>query len=140
VVANIVIRFLTNDDSVQSPIAYQFFKKAVHENLTLIFYPLVVAECCYVLESKRYGYTKDEVAEKLRQLVLSSNIRTIEMETIQASLQAYSQHNVDFTDAFLAASVNNSFDVHATITWNRKDFNRLSTEFYAPEDIISAIE
>jgi hypothetical protein len=29
--------------------------------LTLVLHPLVIAECCWVLESKRYGYMKEKI-------------------------------------------------------------------------------
>ncbi len=138
--ANVIVRFLTNDDPVQSPAAFQLFKKAIEKNLTFILHPLVIAECCYVLESKRYSHTKKEIAENLSQLIASSNIKTVEMDIILAALVEYCKQNVDITDAFLAVSVNHSNDLHATITWNYKDFRRLSTEFYTPEDIITKKE
>ncbi len=133
---NVIIRFLTNDDEIQSPQAFQLFKKTIEEDLTLVLHPLVIVECCYILQSKRYGYTKEEVKENLFRLIASSNIKTIEKEIVEKALEAFSKHNVDFTDAYIAVTVNLSQDLHSTITWNKKDFKRLSTEFYKPEDIL----
>ncbi|MGG5252697.1 PIN domain-containing protein [Neobacillus sp. SM06] len=114
--ANVIVRFLTNDDPVQSPAAFQLFKKAIEKNLTFMLHPLVIAECCYVLESKRYSHSKKEIAENLSQLIASANIKTLEMDIVLGALVEYCKQNVDFTDAFLAVSVNQNAELSATIT------------------------
>lgn len=135
--ANIIIRFLTNDDATQSPKAYRLFERAVEGELTLLLHPLIVAECCCVLESKRYGYSKKEIADTFNQIISASGIKTIEKETIQKALFGYSNDNVDFVDAFLSAVVEGSKEIHSTVTWNVKDFRKLGAEFYTPEEILT---
>ncbi len=50
--ANIIIRFLTNDDDIQSPLVFKIFEKAVRHEFTLILSPIIVAECTWVLLSR----------------------------------------------------------------------------------------
>lgn len=136
---NLIIRFLTNDDEVQSPIAYSLFEMATKGQITLVLAPLVIAECCWVLESKRYAYSKDEIASKLGLLINANGIKPLEKELIQNALFIYSTHNVDFVDAYLRSYVDHS-DLHAVITWNVKDFKRFRGEYYTPEQILSGLE
>lgn len=134
--ANIIVRFLTNDDEIQSPIAYRLFEKAVNEELSLVLHPLVIAECCWVLESKRYGYKKEEIAERLKQLVEAPCIKTIDKEIVLQALMNYGQHRVDFTDAYLVSFIQHSPSVQAVITWNEKDLKKLEGEYYLPDRIV----
>lgn len=132
--ANIIIRFLTNDDEKQSPLAYKVFEKAVNRELTLVLSPLIIAECTWVLQMKRYDYTKRQIAEKIIQLISSPGIKAIEEDVILGALKEYGKHNVDFIDAYLSnlALKNN----HPIVTWNKKDFEKLYCEYYLPENLI----
>lgn len=132
--ANIIIRFLTNDDEKQSPLAYKVFEKAVNRELTLVLSPLIIAECTWVLQMKRYDYTKRQIAEKIIQLISSPGIKAIEEDVILGALKEYGKHNVDFIDAYLSnlALKNN----HPVLTWNKKDFEKLYCEYYLPESLI----
>lgn len=132
--ANIIIRFLTNDDEKQSPLAYKVFEKAVNRELTLVLSPLIIAECTWVLQMKRYDYTKRQIAEKIIQLISSPGIKAIEEDMILRALKEYEKHNVDFIDAYLSnLSLKNN---HPVLTWNKKDFEKLYCEYYLPESLI----
>ncbi|NNV06136.1 PIN domain-containing protein [Geobacillus sp. C56-T2] len=133
---NIIIRFLTNDDQEQSSIAYRLFEKAVNGELLFLLHPLVVAECCWVLESKRYGYAKEEIASKLKQMIEASCVKTIDQEVVEKALDDYARCGVDFADAYLSALTRHTSSIQGIITWNEKDFRRLGGECYLPESII----
>lgn len=133
--ANIIIRFLTNDDTIQSPAAYQIFKKAVEGELELVLSPIIVAECTWVLQMKRYGYTKKEIADKFIAMILSPGINTLDKETTLRALRDYSAHNVDFIDAYLSATSILGETNFQILTWNKKHFKRLGCEFYTPEQL-----
>ncbi|MDE3840654.1 PIN domain nuclease [Bacillus methanolicus] len=134
--ANAIVRFLTNDDPKQSPVAYRLFEKATKGEIQLVLTPLVITECCWVLQSKRYGYSKAEIAEKLSLIISANGIKTTEKEIVQKALFNYSTHNVDFVDAYLSATAQFS-EVNSIITWNEKDFKRLGVEFYTPEQVLN---
>lgn len=133
--ADVIIRFLTNDDEIQSPLAYNVFEKAVHGDFTLVISPLILAECVWVLQMKRYGYSKKNIANRFTQLILSPGIKSLEEEITLKTLQDFSQHNVDFIDAYLsnASLLDNKYPI---VTWSKKDFNRLGCEFYTPESLV----
>ncbi|MCF6093255.1 PIN domain-containing protein [Microaerobacter geothermalis] len=133
--ANIIIRFLANDDQNQSPIAYSLFEKATKGEVVLHLSPMIVAECSWVLQSKRYGYSKIEIAERLLVLIQAKGIKAEEKEILIQSLKYYSELNVDFIDAYLAVYSKVS-DVRKVITWNKKHFKKLDVEVYSPKEIV----
>ncbi|WP_049777089.1 PIN domain-containing protein [Geobacillus sp. Y412MC52] len=133
---NIIIRFLTNDDEEQSLVAYRVFEKAVNGEFAFLLHPLVVAECCWMLESKRYGYTKGEIASKLKQIMEASCVKTIDKEVVGKALDDYARCSVDFADAYLSALAQHTSSIQGIITWNEKDFRRFGVECYMPESII----
>lgn len=133
---NVVIRFLTKDHEAQSPLAYKLFERAANGELGLYLSPFIVAECCCVLGSTRYGYDKQEISKQLRTMIQAKGIKTEEKESVLKALKDYEEQNVDFIDALLAAHVGKTA-VKAVVTWNRKHFKRLDIEFYTPEEILS---
>lgn len=134
--ANVIVRFLTNDDEIQSPRAYELFERAVNGEFVFVLSPLIVAECTWVLSNKRYGYTKAEIAEKFNVIISSPGIKTIEKDMTLKALSGYSLHNVDFIDAYLGVMAQFT-DINHVVTWNVKDFKRLGVEFYTPEHLLN---
>ena len=134
---NLIIRFLTNDDPVQSPIALEVFKGVVNGKITLILTSHIIAECCWVLESSRYQYTPRDIASKLSQIIESPGIKVDEKEVLLTSLEAYQSKNVDFIDGYLSTLA--SKNKKSILTWNKKHFKRLAGEFYSPEAVIESI-
>lgn len=92
----------------------------------------MVAECCWVLQSKRYGYTPKDIANKLNQLVSANGIKTREKEIVALALVNYGRHTADFVDTYLGTATQLG-DVKPIITWNAKDFDRLGAEHYPTE-------
>lgn len=133
--ANVIIRFLTNDDNVQSPVAFQVFQKAVNGEFDLILTPMIVAECTWVLQMKRYGYTKSEIADKFTKMILSPGVKTLDKDRTLKALKDYSEHNVDFIDAYLSAISILDNTNYQILTWNKKHFRRLGCAFNTPEEL-----
>ena len=133
--ANVIIRFLTNDDDIQSPLAYKVFERAAQQEYNLVLSPIIIAECTWVLQMKRYGYKKKEIANIFKQLILSPGIKTQEEEITLKSLSDFSTCNVDFIDAYLSSTslLEKNYPI---VTWNKRDFNRLGCEFYLPENLV----
>lgn len=132
---NVVIRFLTNDDEEQSPVAFEIFKKAVNEDLVLEIDPCVISECVYVLSSKRYGYSKEIIAENLSKIIESPGVKATSKDAVLTALHTYSNANIDYTDAYLAAIA--AGRAIPCLTWNSKHFKKCSNvEHYTPEQIL----
>ncbi|KKR85952.1 MAG: PilT protein domain protein [Candidatus Woesebacteria bacterium GW2011_GWB1_41_10] len=65
---NIILRYLVKDDESLYDEAKNIFKKAEDGKRKLLVKVVVIAECCYVLESF-YKKTRDEVAESMEVLL-----------------------------------------------------------------------
>lgn len=100
--ANVLVRFLVQDDPKQSPAATALFAKAECGDVRLHLDALVVAETVYVLIG-RYGRSRAEVASVLLALIQNAGIETMELDMVTDALQRFAAFNVDFSDAWLAA-------------------------------------
>jgi predicted nucleic acid-binding protein len=100
--ANVLIRFLVQDDPKQSAAATALFAKAERREILLHLDPLVVAETIYVLIG-HYDRTRAEVVSVLLALIQNAAITTQDEATVIDALHRFASHNVDFSDAWLAA-------------------------------------
>lgn len=132
---NVIVRFLTNDDPEQSPKALEIFQKVVNQEITLTLTPMVIVECTWVLGMKRYGYSHEQIGDKLKTIVQFPGIKTVEEDVVLKALQEYSTNRIDFVDAYLAA-LSSKID-EPCLTWNVKDFKKCSNiEIYRPDEIL----
>src|SRR5579872_484988 len=100
--ANVLLRFLVQDDPKQSPAATALLKKAENHEVLLHLDGLTVAETVYVLIG-RYGRSRTEVVNSLLALIQNAGIMTEEATVVTDALQRFGATNVDFLDAWLAA-------------------------------------
>ena len=111
--ANVLLRFLRNDDPVQSPRAKALLALAQQGEVVLAVSVLTMAEVFYALRAS-YKVSRPAAAELLSQL-LRANVLEIEQETIVAdALARVGAANVDMGDAVLAAQAAASGDAIAT--------------------------
>jgi predicted nucleic-acid-binding protein len=100
--ANVLVRFLVQDDPKQSPAATALFEKAERREALLHLDSLVVAECVYVLMG-RYGRSRTEVVNVLLAIIQNVGVETAEANVVTDALQRFGAIHVDFPDAWLAA-------------------------------------
>lgn len=132
---NVVIRHITGEPEHQSEIVRQIMQRVDDGTYILHIHPIVIAECCYVLEIV-YGFEKSAIVQALQTFLTSKGIETAEKASVERGLTAYEQKNVDFEDAYLAA-VAHSSSVTAVLTFDHKHFKRLEGEIYTPKDLVS---
>lgn len=101
--ANVVLRFLRNDDPSQSPAAARLFANAKAKKVCLVISAVTVAETFYVL-ARVYGHTKPDAAAKLRPLIQSDAIDVDDRSRVLDALERVIRANVDFGDGYLAAT------------------------------------
>jgi len=133
--ANVIIRFLTQDHPVHSPMAFELFKKAVRKEITLYLDTLVVSECVFVLNGKNYGFTKTEIAENLVKVIEFAGIECPDKNLLVTALEMFARYNIDFTDAYLSAK-SEIEPSSVVITFNTKDFNRTGVNNITPLEIV----
>ncbi len=101
--ANVVLRFLRNDDPLQSPAAARLFENAKAKKLRVAVSAVTVAETFYVL-ARVYKHTKSDAAAKLRPLLQSDAIDVDNRSRVLDALDRVIRANVDFGDGYLAAT------------------------------------
>src|SRR5208282_1902135 len=100
--ANVLARFLVQDDPKQSAAATALFEKAERHDVMLHWDGLTVAETVYVLIG-RYGQRRSDVVNVLLAIIQNAGVETAEREIVTDALQRFGAMNVDFPDAWLAA-------------------------------------
>ena len=100
--ANVLVRFLVQDDPRQSAAATALLEKAERREVVLMLEAMVVAEVVYVLLG-RYGRSRGEVSSVLLSIIQNVGVDTLERDVITDALQRFAAVNVDFSDAWMAA-------------------------------------
>ncbi|HEY4597770.1 MAG TPA: type II toxin-antitoxin system VapC family toxin, partial [Thermoanaerobaculia bacterium] len=119
---NVFLRFLTQDDLDKAERARRLFASAVAGEVVVETSLLVIAEIVWTLESF-YGLTHDEIAEQVTTILTTPNFECPNKELLLEALPAYTEHNVDFIDAYHAAFLQRRHGV-SLATFDRKHFRR----------------
>lgn len=85
---------------------------------------VVVQEVVYVLEH-HYDYPRRRIAETLAGLLTVPGLRFEDAETVSQALVLFAERNVDFVDAYIAASAGRTGELVASFD---RDFTRLGVE------------
>lgn len=131
---NVIIRLLSGDHTEHSPAAKRVFTNAYHGQYSLWIHPIVIAECCYVLEGKYYEYDRSTIASALTMLLKSKGIKSYDRAELLEALSIYAETNVDFEDALLSVFTRNS-QFSAIISFNDKDFTKCGVKCCHPLNI-----
>ncbi len=115
--ANLLIRFLTGDDPKK---AKKVKKLLSSGDGTLWLMDITLAEIVWTLTSF-YELDKAAVIDKIRGILVLPSIRA-NKKILSRSLDLYSEKNVDFIDAYLAAvSLEEGVDIYSL----DKDFDKI---------------
>lgn len=101
--ANVILRFLRNDDPQQSQTAAELFKRAQAKEFRLIVSPVIVLEVFYVL-SKAYAMPRPEVAQVLDTLLNSGLVLCEDNGITLDALHRITSNKISFGDAYLVAA------------------------------------
>jgi predicted nucleic acid-binding protein len=101
--ANVILRFLRNDDPEQAPVAAELFNRAQAKEVELIASPVTLLEVFYVL-AKTYGQPRVAVAKILHTLVSSGLVSCEDGGIALEALQRITANKISFGDAYLAAT------------------------------------
>jgi len=100
--ANVLVRFLVQDDPKQSAAATKLMSAAQSGVFELLVDPMIVAETVYVLVA-HYKRARVDVANSLLATVRSPFVRVEKEHQLVDALLRFRDHGVDFADAWLAA-------------------------------------
>lgn len=109
--ANVLVRFLVQDDAKQGAGATALLEAAERGEHRLHLDSLVVAETVYVLVG-RYHRKRDDVVTALIAIIQNAGVETAEGTVVADALRRFADARVDFADAWLAArAAQRGFDV-----------------------------
>ena len=94
---NVLVRFLVEDDKVQSRRARKLVEEAVMDDEDLFVADLVVVETVWVLK-RSYGLKKDAIAAVLRMLLGARNLRFESSDRMARAIDAYQKGRGGFSD------------------------------------------
>lgn len=118
---NVLVRFLVEDDPVQTPNAIQFVTTHCRAGSPGFINRVTLCELVWVLSSG-HEYRRAEIAAMLEDLAASDEFLLEDEETVRAALLIYNDSNVDFAD-ILVAEINRARGCEATATFDRKAAN-----------------
>jgi predicted nucleic acid-binding protein len=101
--ANVILRFLRNDDAQQSPITAEFFKRAQLGELHPIVSSVTVLEVFYVL-SKVYRLAPVDTARIVHTFLASGLALCEDGGVTLDALRRITANKISFGDAYLAAT------------------------------------
>lgn len=99
---NVIIRYLVKDHIEHFKQASIWFNQAKEGKIKMIIAPIVVAECCYVLESF-YEVSRESIAQKMQVLLSQRWIQVDQRKEIN-NLWQYYLKGLHFVDSFLLSS------------------------------------
>jgi predicted nucleic-acid-binding protein len=97
---NVLVRFITHDDSAQTRRVRAVMRRAEQGELSLRVSALVVAEVIWVLESV-YRYERAAIGAALRELLIADGIAVEEQDVVVEALRLM-QEDIAFIDAYAA--------------------------------------
>ena len=130
---NIIIRFLANDHPEHSLDSYRLFEKASKGELILLLDPIIITECVHVLKGKYYQLSREKICELLTKIIEFTEVESDQKDVTIAALVHFSVHNVDYPDAYLAATAEKKR--LGVLTFNTKDFKKMGVRNFLPSEI-----
>jgi predicted nucleic-acid-binding protein len=127
--ANVIVRYLTGDDPVQSLAATELFRAASAGSVNLIIPTPILQETVYVLETYYHG-TPDTIAPKLLSLLSLNGVACPDARWVLDGIQWYRVKNADFGDALLCAYARHH---HCEVNTFDKELIKKFTEVTATE-------
>lgn len=113
---NVLLRVLLDDDPHHSPRAVRLIKGAVARE-PVVINPIVLAEAVWTL-ARTYGSAREEIADKLEQILETEGFEVMFAEQAARALQLFRSGKADYPD-YLLAEINRVFGCRTTFTFDK---------------------
>lgn len=100
---NVLVRYIAQDDAIQSRRAASFIEKECNEAVPGFVGLVVLVEVVWVSESC-YGAAREEVAEIVRRILSIRQLVVQDAETVWKALRLFESCKADFADCLIARS------------------------------------
>ncbi len=114
---NILVRYLTQDDPVQSEQVNAVIEQLSTEQPGAISH-IVLCELVWVL-SRAYQYSREQVAEVIHAVLTCQEFQIERVDMAELAFLDYQQGNADFSD-YLLARRHQQMGAEYTVTFDRK--------------------
>jgi predicted nucleic-acid-binding protein len=115
--ANILVRYLTQDDSAQFAKAAAFIDAASERDEQFLVNAPVLCELVWVLATV-YDYSREEIAQALEQIFTTAQFEIERLDEARQALGDFRSSKADFSDA-LIGRINRSLGAKHTVTFDR---------------------
>ena len=116
---NILVRFLTNDDSGQAKLVYRLFRQAEESREIFIVPVPVVLELFWVLESA-YGIARKEILDALDAMLQLPVLEFDARDAVCACLADARRNGGDLSDLLIARYAVSACEADSVLTFDRK--------------------
>ncbi|MCE2723568.1 MAG: PIN domain-containing protein [Burkholderiales bacterium] len=97
---NVLVRYLTQDDPVQSPIATRFIEKNCTAESPGFIPVLVLVELVWVLQS-HYGASRDEIIKVVTTLLQTRQLAVDAADLVWQAVRLYQSSDAGFADCLI---------------------------------------
>jgi predicted nucleic-acid-binding protein len=95
---NVLVRYITDDDPLQSSRAKQFIEGAEERGERLFVNTTVVCELCWTLRGGRYQYDRPSIAAVIERMLQARTFDFEHRDLVLRSMKDYRHGGADFAD------------------------------------------
>jgi predicted nucleic-acid-binding protein len=114
---NVLVRYLTRDDTAQYEKAAAFIEAAAARDESFLIASVVLCEVVWVLGGA-YGYSRADIAKALEHIFSTAQFEIERLDEARQALNDFRTSRADFSDA-LIGRINRSLGAEQTVTFDR---------------------
>ena len=115
---NVLIRYLTNDDALQSPIARRFFDGQDDPQVKFFITLPVICESVWLLRSPTFGFDREAISHAFEKLLHSPRFTFQDDDVVRKAFHSYRIGRADFSD-YLILQIGISKGTKDVVTFDR---------------------
>lgn len=97
---NIILRILLGDEPNKAQRCLELLRRAERQDIQLITSELVIAEVVWILQTRRYGLSRDKIRSSVLPIIQIPGLKLANKALYSQIFDLYVQHNIDFIDAY----------------------------------------
>jgi len=115
---NVLVRYLTKDDELQSQMASRVIEKYSNKKKSILINNIVLCELIWVL-LRGYKYCRSDIVCLLKEMISTIEFVFEDHGLVASAILTYEDEEADFAD-ILIGYINQSCGASRTITFDRK--------------------
>lgn len=97
---NVLVRYLTNDDEIQSQKVLQLLSSQIGKSNSIFINNIVICELIWVLE-RGYKYSKQQVVSTIKEILATVEFSFEDHKILWTSIMEYEKSKADFSDILI---------------------------------------